>query len=161
MTQTKRPTNCKRLPSEDAGGLNRRGIEDSDVVRERCGDEVRIDARECARGHLDVGLRQHLEPFGKPIGIELLIAARSRSAPEIEIEHAGKLLWSGKRHQFAGALETAPLDDPVQDLRLQLRNNPREMRRVHDAGEQRALAWSIAFGHGPAMLTASPANKQS
>src|SRR5262245_15005632 len=58
--------------------------------------------------------------------------------PQIEVEHALKLIRCRQRDQFATVFESTRLDDLVENLGLEPGHDMRQVRRVEDAFEQPA-----------------------
>jgi hypothetical protein len=95
-------------------------------------------------GHAGAGLHQHFEPQPETIGVELLVAARLRGAPQVQIEHTGQLLGCRQRHELAALLQAAVLDDPLEDFGRQSGNNVSEVWGIQEGFEQTAAVWSCS-----------------
>ena len=107
------------------------------MLRERGHHQIGVHVRECLRRDGGARFHQHFEPHAEAIGVELLVQAWLASAPQVEIEDTRQLVGRRQRHELAAILESTALNEPVQHLGLQSRDDLREVRRVQDAIEQR------------------------
>ena len=140
-----------------------RVVEHADVFGEPRDQEINIHPRKRGGCVGDAGVHHHVEPRPKPVGIELLVATWHNRTPQVEIEESSQLPRRRQRQQFTAVLESAMLNQPVEDFRLQLRHNSREVRGFQDAVEQpfRRTRTPNVFRHGRAMLPALARKKQS
>ncbi len=100
--------------------------------------QVDVDAGEFLRRDGGARFHHHFEPETEAIGVELLVQAWLGRAPQVEVEDRRQLAGCRQRHELAAILESAVLDDAVQHLRWQSRDDVREVRRVQNPIEQRA-----------------------
>ena len=108
------------------------------MLRETGRDEIGVEPGDGPRRHVGALLHQHLDPHAEPIRVELLVEARVRAPPQIEIEDARDLRRRRQGDELAAVLEPAALDDAVQQLGRQPRHDLGELRRIQDAIEQAA-----------------------
>lgn len=119
--------------------------------------------------HRVAGVHKHFEPFAEAIDIELFVASGWRVAPQIEVEQGGELRGRGRRDELAARLESAVLNELMQRLRREVRDDPREEWRVQETREPMVHRAPIAgrrfavrgCRHGPAMIPVLRANQQS
>ena len=120
-------------------------------------------------GHQVSGVHQHVEPFAEAIDIKLFVASRLRVAPQIEVEQGGELRRRRTRDELAARIESAVLNELMQRLRREVRDDPREEWRVQETREpmvHRAPFGGRCFAvhgcrHGLVMIPVLGANKQS
>ena len=121
-----------------------------------------VHARELLRGDRRARLHQHFEPHGEAIRIELFVAPGPGRPPQVEIEYGLQLFGRRQRDEIAAVLESAGLDDPVQHLGFQARNDLFQVRGIQNALEQVAHALApparTSFSQGRRMLPAAPKN---
>jgi hypothetical protein len=130
---------------------------------------VLVEGGDGAGCHRVSAVHQHLEPFAEAIDIELFVASRLRVAPEIEVEQRGELRGRSSRDQLNARIESAVLNELMQRLRREVRDDPREEWRVQETREPMIHRVAIAgrrfavrgCRHGPAMIPVLRANKQS
>ena len=130
------------------------------MLSERRDHEIGVDLRELPRRDVGAGFQQHFEPHAEAVGVEMLVNPWPIGAPQVEIEDTRQPVGRGQRDELAARLEPARLNDPVQHLGLQPRNDVREVRRVQNAIEQTTVV-SSGFQQGPAMIQVLTRNKQS
>src|SRR5262249_7646453 len=168
----------------------RRAIEDADVLCQRGDNQIDVEADEFLYRDRRAEFHQHFEPQAEAPGVQLFVEAGPVAAPQVAIEDHRQLRGRRQRHELAAILESAALNDPMQDFGLQPRDDLREVRRVQNALEQSprvsSVWWSEAFApavrvtrarvakrvrtamgtmagfpHRPAMIQAPVRNKQS
>jgi hypothetical protein len=130
---------------------------------------VLVEGGDGACCHRVSDVDQHFEPFAEAIDIELFVASRLRAAPQIEVEQGGELRGRGRRDELAARIESAVPNEPMQRLRREVRDDPREEWRVQETREpivHRAPISGPRFAvrgcrHGPAMIPVLRANEQS
>ena len=131
-----------------------------------------IEGGNGACGHRLSGVHQHIQPFAEAIGIELFVASRAsrlRMAPQIEVEEGRELRGRGRGDEVAARLEAAVLNELMQRLRCEVRDDPRQAWRVQETREPTVHRAPVArrhsavrdYCHGPAMIPVLRANKQS
>ena len=149
--------------------FERARVEYTDVPGEADDHQVLVEGGDGACSHRVSGVHQHFEPFAEAIDIELFVASRLRVAPQIELEQRGELRGRGGRDELAARIESAVLNEPMQSLRREVRDDPREGCRVQETREPLFHRFLIArrrfavrgFRHGPAMIPVLPTKKQS
>ena len=65
-------------------------------------------------------------------------------APQIEVEQGGELRGRRRRDELAARIESAVLNELMQRLRRQVRDDPREERRVQETREPMVYRGSLA-----------------
>ena len=158
-----------RLVITRCSRFERARVEDAYVTGEADDHQMRVEGGDGACCHRVSGVHQHFEPFAEAIDIELFVASRLRVAPQIELEQRGELRGRGGRDELAARIESAVLNEPMQRLRREVRDDPREGCRVEETREPLFHRFLIArrrfavrgFRHGPAMIPVLPAKKQS
>ncbi len=120
--------------------------------------QVEVHLGDLAGGELGAGLYQHLQPEAEAVRVELVRRAGSRGLPEVVVEDAHQLLGGGERDDRSGVLETALLDELMQNRGLQALDHPRKIGRLEDPTDQiaRGSRRQISFGHG----TSPPQDRQ-
>ncbi len=111
-------------------------IEHPGVTGESRDDQVGVEPGQFLDRDFEAGLHQHFEPQAEAIGVELFVGAR-RTPPHVGIEDARELRRCRQRHELRGVFEAAMLDDTVEDLGRQLRDDVREARSVQQTSEER------------------------
>ena len=145
------------------------GVEHPQVTREPGDHQLGVEGGEGTGGHRISGVDEHLEPLAEAIDVELFVAPGPRVAPQIEIEQRGELRGCGRGHELAARLQPAARDESMQGLRREVRDDPREDGRVEQTRQAMVHRAPIAGRrvavrcgrHGPAIIPAAPANKQS
>jgi len=120
-------------------------IEDAHVLRERTDDEVDVQACEFFRRDCCARLHQHFEPETESPGVQLFVETRTVAAPQVAIEDGRQLRGRRQRHDLAAVFESATLDDPMKEFRLEPRDRLRKVRRVQNALEQTALVRGLSL----------------
>ena len=110
-------------------------VEYTQVTAEADDHEVRVEGGDGACRHRVSGVHQHFEPFAEAIDIELFVASRLRVAPQIEVEQGGELRGRRGRDELAARIESAVLNELMQRLRREVRDDPREEWRVQETRE--------------------------
>ena len=82
------------------GGLEHSWIPDRDVRRQPSDDEGAVQGRQAVGRHGRVGIDEDFDPLAEPCGVELLVSARTRGCPEVEIEYGRQLFRGGQRKQL-------------------------------------------------------------
>ncbi len=152
--------------------FERSRVEYTQVTGEADDHQVLVEGGDGACCHRVSGVHQHLEPFAEAIDIELDVASRAsrlRVAPQIEIEQGGELRGRGRRDDLNARIESAVLNELMQRLRREMRDDPREEWRVEETREpivHRAPIAGRRFAvlgcrHGPAMIPVLRGKKQS
>ena len=124
-----------RLVVTGCGRFERARVEDTQVTGEADDHQVLVEAGDGARGHRVSGVHQHLEPFTEAIDIELLVASRLRVAPQVEVEQGGELRGRRRRDELAARIESPEMNELMQRLRREVRDDPRQERRIQQARE--------------------------
>ena len=148
--------------------FERARVEYPQVTGQADDHQVLVEGGDGACRHRVSGVHQHVEPFAEAIDIEPFVASRLRVAPQIEVEQGGELRGRRRRDELAARIESAVLNELMQRLRREVRDDPREEWRVQEAREpmfHRAPIGGRRFAvrgrHGPAMIPVLRANKQS
>ena len=94
-----------------------------------------VEGGDGACGYRVSGVDQHFEPVAEAIDIELVVASRLRVAPQIEVEQGRELRGRGRRDQLSARLEAAVLNELMQRLRREVRDDPRQEWRVQETRE--------------------------
>ena len=140
--------------------FERARVEDTQVTGEADDHQVLVEGGDSACCHRVSGVYQHFEPFAEAIDIELFVASRLRVAPQIEVEQGGELRGRRRRDELAARFESAVLNELMQRLRREVRDDPREEWRVQETREPMIHRVPIAgrrfavrgCRHGPAMI---------
>ena len=140
------------LPIRRRVARDRPALEDAHVLCEPRRDDFGIHLREFPCCDISAGLSQYLEPHTETIRVELLVPARPRRTPEIQIEDALQLFGRRQGDELAAVFESASLNDTMDQLWLQSRDDIREVGRAQDAIEQAMwFSWTTSqiksFGH--------------
>ena len=128
------------------------------------------DERDALRGRVE-NLEQELDAATKEqqgLAAELSQARRA-AAPRLAKAVRGELAQLAmedatfevrleERDELAASIETTVPNELMQSLRREVRNDAREERRIQQSREPIAVC---DFGHGPAMIPALRAKKQS
>jgi len=64
--------------------------------------------------------------------------------PQVAIEDGRQLLGRGQRHELAAVFQSAALNDPMKEFRLEPGDRLRKVRRVQNALEQATLVRSLS-----------------
>ena len=126
-------------------GRDRRAVEHTRVLCEPGNHEIDVHLRELLRRYGGARFHQHFEPHAETIGVELLVQAWLGGAPQVEIKDTRQLVGCRQRHELAAILESTALNDSVKQLRLQSRDDLREVWRVQNAIEQTMPVLSISL----------------
>src|SRR5262249_32434102 len=97
--------------------------------------EIGIHLCDLLRRHAGAEFCQHFEPNAEAIGVELLVHAWLREAPQVQIKDAPELFGCRQHHELAAILESARLNDAVKQFGLQPWNNVLQVRGVKNAIE--------------------------
>src|SRR6188472_4235243 len=124
------------LPIRRRVARDRPALEDAHVLCEPRRDDFGIHLRELPCCDISAGLSQYLEPHAETIRVELLVPARPRRTPEIQIEDTLQLFGCCQGDELAAVFEPALLNDTMDQLRLQLRDDAREVWRTQEPFEQ-------------------------
>ena len=135
------------IPSLDGVPLR---VEDEQVSAEGGRHQVEVHLGDLAGSELGAGLHEHLQPEAEAVRVELVRRAGSRGLPEVVIEDAHQLLGGGERDDRSGVLETALLDELMQNRGLQALHHPGEIGRLEDPTDQiaRGSRRQVSLGHG-------------
>ena len=149
--------------------FERARIEYTHVAGQAEDHQALVEGGDGACCHRLSSVHQHVEPFAEAIDVELFVASGLRVAPQIEVEQRGELRRRSRRDERDARIESAVLDELMQRLRREVRDDPREEWHVQETREPIVHRAPIAggrfavrgFRHGPAMISVLPANKQS
>jgi hypothetical protein len=100
--------------------------------------EVPVEGGDGACRHRVSGVHQHFEPFAEAIDIELFVASRLRGGATDRGRAGGELRGRGRRDELAARIESAVLNELMQRLRREVRDDPRE----NGVSRRRASRWS-------------------
>ena len=95
-----------------------------------------VHGRDGSRSPGATFVRQQFEPLAKPVHIEVLFAAWSSAAPEIEIEECGQLVWSCRSDDFPTGFQSVVADQLMQGFRRKVRYNSRKVWRIQQTCER-------------------------
>ena len=137
----------RRIPALDGVPLR---VQDEQVPAEGGRHKVEVHLGDPAGGEPGAGLHEHLQPEAEAVRVELVRRAGSRGLPEVVVEDALQLLGGGERHDRPGVLETALLDELMQNRGLQALHHRRQIGRLEDPTDQiaRGSRLQSSLGHG-------------
>ena len=145
--------------------LQHAGIVDAEEARQCVHHERAVAPRDDARRRGGVTAGEGLHPLGEPIGVELVVRSRSGACHRSRSRTAVSCLGLSASTRSTHVLEARVADQPVQDLRREVRRHPRQIRPFQKSLQplpvRRAIAVFRAFGHERAMIRTPPKKKQS